>query len=54
MIHGPCGIAKKGATCMRDGSCAKQFPKKLSDTTTTTKDGYPLYRRRDNSRTVEV
>ena len=39
---------------MRDGSCSKQFPKKFSGTTSSTKDGYPLYRRRENSRTVEV
>ena len=54
MIHGACGIVKKGAPCMRDGSCFEQFPKKFSDTTSSTKDDYPLYRRRDNSRTVEV
>ena len=39
---------------MRDGSYAKYFPKKLSNSTTTSKDGFPLYRRRDNSRTVEL
>ena len=54
MIHGPCGVAKKAAVCMRGGSCSKQFPKKFSETTSSTKDGYPLYRRRDNSRAVEV
>ena len=54
MIHGPCGIAKKAAVCMRGGSCSKQFPKKFTDTTSSTKDGYSLYRRRDDSRTVEV
>ena len=32
----------------------KQFPKKLSNVTTTTKDGYSLYLRRNKSRTVEV
>ena len=52
MIHGPCGVAKKAAVCMRGGSCSKQFPKKFSETTSSTKDGYPLYRRRDNSRAV--
>ena len=52
MIRDPCGISKKGAPCLRDGSCSKQFPKNLS--TSSTKDGYPLYRRRENSRTVEV
>ena len=52
MIHGPCGVAKKTDVCMRGGSCSKQFPKKFTDTTSSTKDGYPLYRRRDNSRAV--
>ena len=54
MLHDPCGTAKKAAVCMRNGSCSKQFPKKFSTFTTTTKDGYPLYRRRNNYRTVEV
>ena len=49
MLHGPCCTAKKAALCMRNGSCSKQFPKN-----SLTKDGYPLYRRKDNSRTVEV
>ena len=55
IIHGPCGVAKKAAVCMRGGSYFNQFPKKFTDTTSsTTKDGYLFYRRRDNSRTVEV
>ena len=33
---------------------SKQFPKKLTDTTSSTKDGYPLYRRREDLRPVEV
>ena len=32
---------------MRNCSGSKQSPKKFSNSTTTTKDGYPLYRRRD-------
>ena len=32
----------------------KQFPKKFTDTTSSPKDGYPLYRRMHYSRTVEV
>ena len=39
MRHGPCGVAKKAAVCMRGGSCSKQFPKKFSETTSSTKDG---------------
>ena len=54
MIHGPCGISKRNAPCMRNDSCAKKFPKVFSNSTTTTKDGYPSYRRREDSHTVEV
>ena len=54
MMHGPCGLAKRGAPCIRDGSCSKKFPKEFISITTTANDGYPLYRRRDNGRSVEV
>ena len=54
MIHGPCGLAKKIAPCMRDGNCSKKYPKEFSSITTTANDGYPIYRRMDNSRSVEV
>ena len=50
MIHGPCGLLKSSAPCMRNGSCSKHFPKRFSHITTSTKDGYPLYRRRENLR----
>ncbi|KAL7132194.1 hypothetical protein ABFS83_12G055800 [Erythranthe nasuta] len=40
MIHGPCG----------DGKCTRHFPKKFNDRTSNDKDGYPLYKRRDNGR----
>ena len=54
MIHGPCGLAKRIAPCMRDGSCSKKYPKEFSSVTTTANDGYPIYRRMDNSRSVEL
>ena len=54
MVHGPCGVAKRNAPCMRNGSCSKKFPKGFSTVTTTANDGYPLYRRRDNKRSAEV
>ena len=54
MIHGPCGVAKKSAPCSRDGRCSKRFPKAFSAVTTNAEDGYPVYRRRDNGRVVNV
>ena len=55
IIH-PCGVAKKAAVCMRGGSCFNQFPKKFTDTTSsTTKDGYHFTDVETNhSRAVEV
>ena len=55
MIHGPCGLLKSSDPCMRSGgSCSKQFPKRFSDITTSTKYGYQLYRRRENLRYLVV
>ena len=54
MIHGPCGLAKNIAPCMHDGSCSKKYPKEFSFITTSANDGYPIYRRMDNSRSIEV
>lgn len=52
MMHGPCGTANDKSPCMRDGSCSKHFPKRFADRTTTDGEGYPIYRRRDDGRTV--
>lgn len=53
MIHGPCGSFNKQSPCMKDGKCSKHFPKKFNQTTTIDEDGYPIYRRRDDGKTVE-
>ena len=29
-MHGPCGVAKKSAPCLRDGKCSKKYPKAFS------------------------
>ena len=53
MIHGPCGTARRNSPCMSNGRCTKHFPKKFVEATYIDEDGYPVYRRRDNGRTVQ-
>ncbi|XP_070004230.1 uncharacterized protein [Nicotiana sylvestris] len=52
MMHGPCGSARKSSPCMLNGRCTKHFPKKFVEATTVDEEGYPVYRRTDNGRTI--
>uniref|UniRef100_A0A1Y1KCC0 ATP-dependent DNA helicase n=8 Tax=Photinus pyralis TaxID=7054 RepID=A0A1Y1KCC0_PHOPY len=58
MMHGPCGELKKDAPCMEENkghiSCIKKFPKEFCDETNINVNGYPIYRRRNLDRTVEI
>ena len=53
MIHGPCGELNSASPCMIDGKCSKKYHREFVETTTVNKYGYPLYRRRDNNRTIQ-
>nr|XP_025603131.1 uncharacterized protein LOC112695132 [Arachis hypogaea]XP_025630251.1 uncharacterized protein LOC112723204 [Arachis hypogaea]XP_025674055.1 uncharacterized protein LOC112773204 [Arachis hypogaea]XP_025674064.1 uncharacterized protein LOC112773214 [Arachis hypogaea] len=54
MMHGPCGIARKNSPCMDNGRCSRHFPKKFIEFTTVDHDGYPVYRRRNDGRTIDI
>ncbi len=54
MVHGPCGVMNKNSVCMADGSCTKDYPKEFREATVLSDNGYPLYKRRDNGRTIAV
>src|SRR5947199_8708327 len=50
MLHGPCTPEQ----CIKNGRCSKKYPKQFAQETIWSEDGYPIYRRRNNGRTVEV
>jgi len=54
MIHGPCGLHNPSLSCMKDGVCAKNYPKPFSDQSVLNPNGYSTYRRRDNGRYIEL
>ena len=53
MMHGPCGKSNPKSSCMENGRCTKHYPKKFSERTILDKDGYPVYRRPDDNRSVD-
>ncbi|XP_019186531.1 PREDICTED: uncharacterized protein LOC109181233 [Ipomoea nil] len=53
MLHGPCGVARIKSPCMANGKCSKHFPKRYIDASHFDQDGYPLYRRRDDKKTIK-
>ncbi|XP_020962284.1 uncharacterized protein LOC107606362 isoform X4 [Arachis ipaensis] len=52
MMHGPCGMARKDSPCMENGKCIRRFPKRFVEYSTVDDDGYPVYRRREDGRTI--
>jgi hypothetical protein len=54
MVHGPCGALRPHSPCMVEGKCSKGFPKAFTAETSLAFNGYPLYRRRDNGRTIRI
>ena len=53
MIHDPCGIANLFFLCMIDNKCIKYFSKKFNEITMMDRDGFLVYRWRNDGRAVE-
>ncbi|KAL0440130.1 UNVERIFIED_CONTAM: hypothetical protein Slati_2496000 [Sesamum latifolium] len=54
MIHGPCGEMNVNAPCMKNETCKKNYPKPFAPCTIQGTDSYPIYRRRDDNRSIAL
>ncbi|XP_021768899.1 uncharacterized protein LOC110733168 [Chenopodium quinoa] len=58
MMHGPCGELNPECPCMRTRglklSCKNRYPKQFCNEITNSKDGYPIYRRRETGEKVVI
>ncbi|GJX10307.1 uncharacterized protein Tco_0200166, partial [Tanacetum coccineum] len=53
MMHGPCGPDHRSCPCMVENKCSKKFPKSFNEETFIDENGYAIYKRSDNGRTVK-
>jgi len=54
MIHGPCGALNPYSPCMQNGKCSKKYPRNFCEQSKMDRDGYPIYKRPNNGRTLTV
>ena len=53
IMHGPCGSTKLKSPCMVNGKCTKHFPKRFYEETIIDEEGFPIYRRINDGKTIE-
>ncbi|XP_075101610.1 uncharacterized protein LOC107762085 [Nicotiana tabacum] len=55
MMYGPCGYLNPTNSCMnKKRECKFKYPKSFADNTRKGKDSYPVYRRRNTSKSVKI
>lgn len=54
MVHGPCGEQNPVSSCMIEGTCSKLYPKTFCSESSLNVDGFPLYKRPNNGRTLLI
>ncbi|KAF8388771.1 hypothetical protein HHK36_025451 [Tetracentron sinense] len=54
MIHGPCGVVNPRSPCMVDGKCSKRYPRKFVKETRIDENGFVIYRRRDDGKSLNI
>uniref|UniRef100_A0A0R0LIE8 ATP-dependent DNA helicase n=1 Tax=Glycine max TaxID=3847 RepID=A0A0R0LIE8_SOYBN len=52
MVHGPCGILQPKSPCMKEGKCSRFYPKMFHPQIFLDSNGYPIYPRRKDGRTI--
>ncbi|GJT34990.1 hypothetical protein Tco_0925409 [Tanacetum coccineum] len=52
MMHGPCGPHNMSSTCMKKKVFSKKFLKDYTEKTYINENGYAIYKRPDNNRTI--
>ncbi|XP_028060049.1 uncharacterized protein LOC114263666 [Camellia sinensis] len=55
MMRGPCGALKPTNPCMtKKGECKNKYPQEFSEVTMCSENSYPIYRRRNDGKCVNV
>ncbi len=54
IVHGPCGNLNQSSPCMDNGKCTKEFPKSFIPETVNNVDRYPIYRHRNDGKTIKI